>query len=86
LTGFGQVFEVKNKSSSEAALKVREWSALFGKPYRCKSDFGPGFRDTFKKELKGLGIDVIHSLAYNPSSNALVERSVRNKRVAKAAR
>ena len=77
LTGFGQVFEVRNKSSSEAALKVREWSALFGKPYRCKSDFGPGFRDTFKKEMKGLGIDVIHSSAYNPSSNALVERSVR---------
>ena len=54
--------------------KVREWSPLFGKPYRCKSDFGPGFID----RLKDLGIDMIYSSAYNPSCNALVERSVRN--------
>ena len=65
LTGFGQVFETRNKSASEAALKIREWSALFGKPYRCKSDYGPGFRDSFEKELKVLGIDVVHSSAYN---------------------
>ena len=49
LTGFLQAFEVRNKSSSEAVNKVREWSALFGKPYRCKSDFGPGFRDSLKR-------------------------------------
>ena len=78
LTGFAQVYDVRNKSAAEAALKVREWSALFGKPYRCKSDRGPGFRDTFEKELKALGIDVNHSSAYNPSSNALVERAVRS--------
>ena len=36
LTGFLQAFEVRNKSTSEAVNKIREWSALFGKPYRCK--------------------------------------------------
>ena len=77
LTGFLQVFEVKNKSTVETVKKIREWSALFGKPYRCKSDYGPGFRDTFAKELKEMGIEVIYSSAYNPSSNALVECSAR---------
>ena len=32
LTGFLQAFEVKNKSTVEAVNKIREWSALFGKP------------------------------------------------------
>jgi hypothetical protein len=77
LTGFVQAFEVRNKSTSEAVTKVREWAALFGKPYRVKCDSGPGFRNSFARELKELGIDVIYSSAYNPSSNALVERSVR---------
>ena len=77
LTGFGQVFETRNKGSAEAALKIREWSALFGKPYRCKSDYGPGFRESLGKELKSLGIEMVHSSAYNPSSNAAVERRVR---------
>ena len=54
-----------------------EWSSLFGKPYKCKSDYGPGYRETFASELKQLGIEVVYSSAYNPSSNALVERSVR---------
>ena len=38
LTGYLQAFEVKNKSSSEAVRCVREWSSLFGKPYKCKCD------------------------------------------------
>ena len=77
LTGYLQVFEVKNKSSSEAVRCVKEWASLFGKPYKCKCDFGPGYRETFQRELKEIGIEVIYSSAYNPSSNALVERSVR---------
>ena len=56
---------------------MREWSSLFGKPYRCKSDYGPGYRETFERELKQLGIEVVYSLAYNPSLNALMEPSVR---------
>ena len=51
---------------------------MFGRPYRIKSDSGPGFRATFKEEMKGLGIGVVPSSNYNPSSNALVERSVRS--------
>ena len=77
LTGFVQAFETKNKSTTEAVAKVREWSALFGRPYRIKCDWGPGFRNTFKNEMRNIGIEVIYSSSYNPSSNGLVERSVR---------
>ena len=59
LTGYLQAFEVKNKSTSEAVRCVREGSSLFGKPYRCKSDYGPGYRETFERELKQLGIEVV---------------------------
>ena len=78
LTGFIQAFPVKNKSSAEAVTKVREWSSVFGRPYRIKCDSGPGFRETFQQEMKALGICVKHSSGYNPSSNGLVERSVRS--------
>ena len=66
LTGYLQAFEVKNKSSSEAVRCVREWSSLFGKPYKCKCDSGPGYRETFERELKQMGIEVVYSSAYNP--------------------
>ena len=78
LTGFIQAFPVRNKGTAEAVLKVREWGTMFGRPYRIKCDSGPGFRNTFKEEMKGLGIGVVQSSNYNPSSNALVERSVRS--------
>ena len=63
LTSYLQAFEVKNKSTSEAVRCVREWSSLFGKPYKCKSDYGPGYRETFASELKQLGIEVVYSSA-----------------------
>ena len=40
LTGFIQAFPVKNKSTAEAVTKVREWSSVFGRPYRIKCDSG----------------------------------------------
>ena len=32
MSGFLQIYKVKNKSAEQAILKVREWSAFWGKP------------------------------------------------------
>ena len=77
LTGFIQCYKTANKSTTEAIKGLRTWAAQFGLPYTAKSDSGPSFRLTWKEELGKLGVRVIHSSAYNPSSNGLVERSVR---------
>ena len=76
MSGFFQVYKVKNKSASEAILKVREWSSLWGKPFEIFSDSGPGFRQTFEEEALKLGISVKHSSGYNSSSQSQVERSI----------
>ena len=78
LTGFLKAYQVKNKGSEEAILKIREWGTNFGLPYQVKCDFGPGFRETFESKMKELGVSVIHSSAYNSQSNGLVERGVRS--------
>ena len=77
LTGFIQAYETRNKGSAEAVLKLRQWGANWGLPYLVKSDFGPGFRQTFEKDLSKLGVKVSHSSAYNPQSQGMVERAVR---------
>ena len=77
LTGFIQVYEVKNKTAASAVAVVKEWSATFGRPYRIKCDSGPGFRQTFESEINALGMEVLYSSAYNPASNGLVERAVK---------
>ena len=76
MSGFFQVFKVRNKSASEAILKVQEWSAFWGKPFQILTDSGPGFRQTFEEEANKLGITVIHSSGYNSSSQSHVERCV----------
>ena len=78
LTGFLQVYEVKNKGSTEAILKLCELGESYGLPYVVKCDFGPGFRESFEEGMRKLGVRVIHSSAYNPQSNGLVERGVRS--------
>ena len=77
LTGFMQVYETKDKTSMTAVKVLREWSASFGRPYRVRCDSGPGYRQTFIEEMGKLGVQVIHSSAYNPSSNSHAERAVR---------
>ena len=76
MSGFFQVYRVKNKSASEAILKVREWSSSWGKPFEILADSGPGFRQTFEEECQKLGITVRHSSGYNSSSQSHVERCV----------
>ena len=78
LTGFIQAYETKNKGSAEAVLKLRQWGANWGLPYLVKTDFGPGFRQTFEQDLSELGVKVAHSSAYNPQSQGMVERAVRS--------
>ena len=74
MLGFMQVCKTRNKSTDEALLKLRVWSANFGFPMTLVSDYGPAFRNRFEEEL--LGVQVEHSSAYTPSSQSGVERSV----------
>ena len=56
---------------------MREWGALYGIPYAIKVNSGPAFRLTFEQEMEDYGVKIIHSSAYHPQSQGLVERSVR---------
>jgi hypothetical protein len=77
LTGFMQAYKTANKGTNEAVKGLRQWGSQYGMPYIAKSDGGPSFRETWKDELKKLGVYVKHSSSYNPQSMGLVERSVR---------
>ena len=46
-------------------------------PYAIKVDSGPAFRMAFEKELEELWVKVIHSSAYHPQSQELVERPIK---------
>ena len=57
LTGFIQAYETRNKGSTEAVLKLRQWGANWGLPYYVKCDFGPGFRQSFEEDLSKIGVE-----------------------------
>ena len=78
LTGFIRCFKTRNQSKDEAVRCVREWGALYGLPYAIKVDSGPAFRLSFEQEMEDYGVKIIHSSAYHPQSQGLVERSVRS--------
>ena len=46
-------------------------------PYAIKVDSGATFRLAFEHEVEDYGVKIIHSSAYHPQSQGLVERSVR---------
>ena len=71
-----KVTKCKNKSTKEAIRSIREWSCVFGAPYRAKCDNGPSYREEFVQECKSLGISVLHSSCYNSQSQGLIERKV----------
>ena len=63
---------------TEDAIKcIRSWGSKWGLPYEIKSDNGASFRKDWETELNKLGIQVLHSSAYNSQSMGLVDRSVR---------
>ena len=68
MSGFFQIYKVKNKSAEQAILKIREWSSFWGRPFEILADSGPGFRNTFEEEASKLGITVRHNSGYNSSS------------------
>ena len=76
MTGYIKVFKTPNQSAKKAIKCIREWAAIYGMPYAIKVDSGPAFRKTFEKELKEMGVKIIHSSAYHPQSQGLVERSI----------
>ena len=53
------------------------WGSKWSLPYEIKSDNGPAFSKEWETELNKIGIQVLHSSAYNSQSMGLVERSVR---------
>ena len=55
----------------------RTRAADWGLSYSVKFDSGPAFRQTSEEELEKMGVQVIHSSAYNPQSMGLEERAVR---------
>ena len=77
LTRFIKVFKTSNQSTKEMMRCMREWAALYGLTYAIKADFSPSFRLAFEKELEKLGVKIIHSSAYHPQSQGLVERSIK---------
>ena len=78
LTGFIRCYKTRNQSKDEAVRCVREWGALYGLPYAIKVDSGPAFRLSFEQQMEDYGVKIIHSSAYHPQSQGLVERSVRS--------
>ena len=78
LTGFVTCFKTRNKTSDECLRCVRQWMTRWGRPYVCKTDYGPGFRDSCREGLLKMGIKLIHASSYNPRSMGLAERSVRS--------
>ena len=76
-SGFLAVEQTKDQTTSEALKGTHKWCFTYGLPHAVRSDDGPAFRKGFTDYLKGLGIKHNHSSAYNPSSNGLAERGVR---------
>ena len=76
-TGFLHAKITKDQTTGEAQKVVHEWAYTFGIPHVIKTDGGPAFRHAFKSYLLGLGIDHVVTSAYNPQSNGLAERGVR---------
>ena len=76
MTGYIGAEQTPNQGTDSALNAVKNWSTLFGFPYRIISDSGGAFRKTFKEKLKLLGVKHTHSSAYHPQSNSLAERAV----------
>ena len=76
LTVFIRCYRTTNQTKNEALRCIREWGALYGMPYAIKVDNRPAFRLGFEQEMEDYGVKIIHSSAYHPQSQGLVERSV----------
>ena len=77
VSGFMQAYKTPRKSTEDAIKCLWDWGSKWGLPYEVKSDNGASFRKDWEQELNKIGIQVLHSSAYNSQSMGLVERSVR---------
>ena len=77
VSGYMQAYKTSRKSTEDAIKCIRSWESKLGLPYEIKSNNGASFRKDWETELNKLGIQVLHSYAYNSQSMGLVERSVR---------
>ena len=77
VSGYMQAYKTTRKSTEDAIKCIRSWGSKWGLPYEIKSDYGASFRKDWEIELNKLGIQVLHSSAYNSQSMGLVGRSVR---------
>merc|ERR1711867_419384 len=78
LTGYIKCDATTNKTTEAAVECIRKWGNLYGMPFKCVADGGPGFRDDFKTQLTQLKIRVVPSSCYNSQSNSLAERAVQS--------
>ena len=76
LTGFARCEATVNKGTDEAILAIKNWGDQYGYPYKIISDWGPAFREDFKKQLITYNIEHKPSSAYHPESNSLAKRGV----------
>ena len=76
-SGFIDVKSTKDQTTQEAQRCVHEWAYTFGIPHALRTDGGPAFRDRFQDYVDSLGIEHTASSPYNPQSNGLAERGVR---------
>ena len=69
-------YPLKTSCTSQVVARcLKEWSALFGMPFRIRSDQDPRFTSHVLQEvLKHSGISVSMSSGYHPVANGIVER------------
>ena len=77
VSSYMQAYKTTHKSTEDAIKCIRDMGSKWGLPYEIKSDNRASFRKDWETELNKLGIQVLHSSAYNSQSMGLVERSVR---------
>ena len=51
MTGYIEAEQIVNQGTEAAISAVKNWSTMFGYPYRIISDSGGAFRKAFKEKL-----------------------------------
>lgn len=88
ITKWPEIIPIKDMSADTVAEKfIENWIARFGCPVKVTTDQGRQFESQLFTQLtKKLGIDKIHTTAYNPKANGQVERFHRTLKAAIMAR